>query len=47
MEGLEIPKRVHIIPLGYEEDRIVVPAIEYDADEAILLEPSTELDNID
>lgn len=42
MSGLEVPKRVHLIPMGYEEDRIVEPAISYNADQALLLEPDPE-----
>lgn len=47
MSGLQVPKRVHIVPLGYEEDRIVKPVIDYDADKVIFLEPSDEHGDID
>lgn len=46
MSGLQVPKRIHIIPLGYEEDRIVKPVISYDADEALLLEPTSDSEEI-
>jgi hypothetical protein len=42
MSQMQVSKRVHLIPMGYEKDRITVPALEYNADEAILLEPSTD-----
>lgn len=35
---MEISKRIHIAPLGFEHDRIVLPAIEYEADHVILLD---------
>lgn len=35
--SLQGPKRVHIAPQGYEKDRIYGPAIEYNADEVVLL----------
>lgn len=35
--SLEGPKRVHIAPLGYEQERIYKPAIEMNADEVILV----------
>jgi len=46
MSGLQVPKRIHIIPLGYEEDRIVEPAISYEADIALLLEPDPDSEEI-
>ena len=46
MSDLQVSRRVHIIPLGYEEDRIVEPAISYDADKALLLEPNPESEEI-
>lgn len=39
MERLEVPDRVHVMPVGYELDRLVLPAIELGADRVILLEP--------
>lgn len=47
MSGLQVPKRIHIVPFGYEEDRIVEPVIDYDADEVLFLEPSAEHGDID
>lgn len=47
MASLHVPKRIHIIPLGYEEDRIIEPLISYDADEALLLEPDPNADEFD
>lgn len=44
MSGLQVPKRLHIVPLGYEEDRIIEPIISYDADEVLFLEPDPEAD---
>lgn len=44
MNTLRVSKRIHIMPLGYEQDRIVEPAIRYDADEVILLEPGPDDD---
>jgi len=35
---MEISKRIHIAPFGFEYDRIVLPAMEYDADHVILLD---------
>lgn len=35
--GLETTRRIHIAPQGYERERIYQPAIDYDADEVILL----------
>lgn len=36
--GIQVPDRVHISPLGYERDRVVLPAIDYKADQVFLLE---------
>ena len=47
MANLHVPKRIHIIPLGYEKDRIIEPLISYDADEALLLEPDPNADEFD
>ncbi|MFA9518643.1 DUF6293 family protein [Halopenitus sp. H-Gu1] len=46
MSGLQVPKRIHIVPLGYEEDRIVKPVLSYDADEVLLLEPDPDSEEI-
>lgn len=35
--GMEIPDRVHVVPLGYEHDRVVRAASEYRADKVILV----------
>lgn len=35
---MNVSKRIHIAPLGFEHDRIVLPAKEYDADQVILLD---------
>jgi hypothetical protein len=44
MSGMRIPKRIHIMPLGYEKERIIEPALQYDADRVILVdyEPSSD-----
>lgn len=47
MAELQVPKRIHIVPLGYEEDRIVEPVIDSDADKVLFLEPGDDLDDID
>lgn len=47
MVGLKVPTRIHIIPLGYEEDRIVEPAVRYDADKALFLEPGADSPDIE
>lgn len=39
MERLDVPERVHVMPVGYEHDRLVLPAIELGAERVILLEP--------
>lgn len=39
--GLHSVRRVHIAPLGYEHDRILLPAARYDADLLYLLGPTT------
>ncbi|MHB9288806.1 DUF6293 family protein [Halobacteriales archaeon Cl-PHB] len=36
--GIRVPDRVHISPLGYEEDRVVQPPMTYNADRVFLLE---------
>lgn len=41
MERLSVPDRVHVMPVGYEVDRLVLPAIELDADRVVLLEPES------
>ena len=35
--GIEIPKRIHIAPVGFEIDRVVLPAVKYKADIVYLL----------
>lgn len=35
--GMEIPDRVHVVPLGYEHDRVVEAADDYRADKVILV----------
>ncbi|GAA0515920.1 hypothetical protein SAMN04488066_11539 [Halorubrum aquaticum] len=47
MADLDVPRRIHIVPLGYEEDRIVEPVIDADADEALLLEPDPDDEGVD
>ncbi|WP_198668059.1 DUF6293 family protein [Saliphagus sp. LR7] len=42
MERLAVPERVHAMPVGYEVDRLVVPAVELGADRVVLLEPHSE-----
>ncbi|MCU4743632.1 DUF6293 family protein [Natronoglomus mannanivorans] len=39
MERMAVPDRVHVMPVGYENDRLVLPAIELGADRVVLLEP--------
>lgn len=38
MDELRVAQDVHIMPMGYEKDRIIEPAIRYDADCAILVD---------
>jgi len=47
MNDLDVPKRVHIVPLGYELDRIVRPVVDGNADEVILLEPDADREDVD
>ena len=47
MSDMDVPKRIHIAPLGYEKDRIVRPVIEAAADEALLLEPDPDAAGVD
>lgn len=35
---MQVPERVHISPLGYEKDRVAIPAIENNADIVYLIE---------
>ena len=37
MDDLAVPDRVHVAPVGYENDRIVLPAAELSADRVVLL----------
>lgn len=41
---MRIPKRVHIVPLGYEKERIIEPVLQYDADCVVLLDYDPEGD---
>ena len=41
-QGMGVKARVHIMPVGYEFDRIVLPAQELRADRVVLLDPVTE-----
>lgn len=41
-EGISVPDRVHIVPLGYERDRILEPLDGLKADEVILLSHEQE-----
>lgn len=41
-EELDVPKRVHIIPMGFEKDRIYQPPIETGADKVILLRNTSD-----
>lgn len=34
---MDVPRRVHIVPVGYENDRVVVPVRELHADRVVLL----------
>lgn len=47
MSEVTVPKRIHIVPLGYEADRIIEPVIQYEADRAIFLEPPADQEGID
>lgn len=47
MSSMDVPRRVHIVPLGYEKDRIVRPVIDADADEALFLQPDPDAPEID
>ena len=38
MEPLDVARRVHVVPVGYEHDRVVLPAERLDADRVVLLE---------
>lgn len=42
---MNVPDRVHVAPVGYENDRVVLPAIELGADRIILLEYEDETDH--
>lgn len=35
-------KRVHVVPLGYEHDRIVIPLVEYKADKVVIVKRREE-----
>lgn len=45
MSGLTVPSRVHVAPVGYERDRIVVPARQLNADHVVLLAYEDETDH--
>lgn len=47
MDDLDVPRRVHVVPLGYELDRIVEPVVDGDADEVIFLEPDADREGVD
>lgn len=47
MTELGAPMRIHIVPLGYEKDRIVEPVIELEADRVLFLQPDTSKEAID
>lgn len=42
MRRMAVPQRVHVAPVGYENDRIVIPAERLDADRVVLLESATD-----
>ncbi|WP_415382875.1 DUF6293 family protein [Halosimplex sp. TS25] len=42
---MEVPERVHLIPVGYENDRIVLPAVRLRADRVVLLHYEDETDH--
>jgi hypothetical protein len=42
---MEVAERVHLIPVGYENDRIVLPAVELRADRVVLLRYEDETDH--
>ncbi|MEY7852113.1 DUF6293 family protein [Natrarchaeobius sp. A-rgal3] len=42
MDRISVPDRVHLMPVGYERDRLVLPAIELGADRVVLLEPERD-----
>ena len=42
-----IPTRVHIIPIGFEEDRIILPALQMKAESVILVSNTAEMDKAD
>jgi Ni/Co efflux regulator RcnB len=47
MSGVEVPKRIHIVPLGYEKDRIVDPVLQLEADEVLFLRPDPSKEGVD
>ncbi|WP_436923666.1 HFX_2341 family transcriptional regulator domain-containing protein [Halosimplex amylolyticum] len=42
---MEVAERVHLIPVGYENDRIVLPAVRLRADRVVLLRYEDETDH--
>ncbi len=47
MSEFDVPKRIHVVPLGYESDRIVRPVVDGDADEVLFLEPDADREGVD
>jgi hypothetical protein len=42
---LSVTRRIHVVPLGYEVDRVTLAAIDYEADRVILLAPDEGADS--
>jgi len=45
MDALDVADRVHVAPVGYENDRIVLPALELSADRVVMLAYEDETDH--
>ena len=45
MQDLTVPSRVHVAPVGYENDRVVLPADRLNADRVVLLEYEDETEH--
>ena len=43
--SMDVAERVHLMPVGYENDRIVLPAMRFRADRVVLLEYEDETDH--
>lgn len=43
--GLEVPQRVHVVPLGFEHDRVVIPALTLKAEKVIILANPEQVDS--